>query len=50
VDPVSLVLNALTSGAAQGVADSVSDAIESAYSMLKQLVHAKFAGTARLSA
>jgi hypothetical protein len=29
VDPVSLVLNALTSGATQGVADSVSDAMES---------------------
>jgi hypothetical protein len=44
VDPVSLVLNALTSGAAQGVADSVSDAIKSAYSKLKQLVSAKLSG------
>jgi hypothetical protein len=45
VDAVSLVLNALTSGAAQGVADSVSDAVKSAYSKLKQLVHAKFVGS-----
>jgi hypothetical protein len=45
VDPVSLVLNALTSGAAQGVADSASDAIKSAYSTLKKLVRAKFAGS-----
>jgi hypothetical protein len=41
VDPVSLVLNALTSGAAQGMADSVSDAVKSAYTKLKQLVSAK---------
>jgi hypothetical protein len=44
VDPVSLVLNALTSGAAQGLTDSVSDAVKSAYGKLKQLVGAKFAG------
>jgi hypothetical protein len=44
VDPVSLVLNALTSGAAQGIADSVSDAVKSAYGTLKQLVAAKFRG------
>jgi hypothetical protein len=44
VDPVSLVLNALTSGAAQGVADSVSDAAKSAYVKLKQLVSAKLSG------
>jgi len=44
VDPVSLVLNALTSGAAQGVADSVSDAVKSAYVKLKQLVSAKLSG------
>ena len=44
MDPVSLVLNALTSGAAQGIADSVSDAVKSAYGKLKQLVTAKFAG------
>jgi hypothetical protein len=44
VDPVSLVLTALTSGAAQGVADDVSDAVKSAYGKLWQLVHAKFSG------
>jgi hypothetical protein len=44
VDPVSLVLNALTSGAAQGVADSVSDTVKSAYGKLKQLVGAKLSG------
>jgi hypothetical protein len=44
VDPVSLVLNALTSGAAQGVADSVSDAVKSAYGKLKELVGANLSG------
>lgn len=44
MDPVSLVLNALTSGAAQGVADSVSDTVKSAYGKLKQLVGAKLSG------
>ena len=45
MDPVSLVLNALTSGAAQGIADSVSDAVKITYGKLKQLVTAKFAGS-----
>ncbi len=45
MDPVSLVLNALTSGAAQGIADSVSDAVNSAYTKLKQLVNAKLSGS-----
>ncbi len=45
MDPVSLVLNALTSGAAQGIADSVSDAVKSAYTKLKQLVAAKLSGS-----
>jgi hypothetical protein len=44
VDPVSLLLNALTSGAAQGIADSVSDGVKLAYGKLRQLVSAKFAG------
>ena len=44
MDPVSLVLNALTSGAAQGIAGSVSDAVQSAYGKLKELITAKFAG------
>ena len=30
MDAVSLVVNALTSGAAQGIADTVSDAVTSA--------------------
>jgi phenylpyruvate tautomerase PptA (4-oxalocrotonate tautomerase family) len=38
MDPVSLVLNALTSGAAQGIAGSVSDAVQSAYGKLKELI------------
>ena len=45
MDPVSLVVNALTSGAAQGLADSVSDAVKSAYGKLKQLVGAKLSGS-----
>ena len=44
MDPVSLVLNALTSGAAQGVAESASDAVKAAYSRLKRLVSGRFAG------
>lgn len=44
MDPVALVLNALASGAAQGVADAASDAVRSAYVGLKMLVAAKFAG------
>lgn len=44
MDAVSLLLNALTSGAAQGVANSVSAAVTSAYGKLKQLVGAKLAG------
>ena len=44
MDAVSLVVNALTSGAAQGIADTVSDAVTSAYAKLKRLVSAKFAG------
>jgi hypothetical protein len=44
VDPVSLVMPALTSGTAQGLADSASDAVKSAYGKLKQLVKERFAG------
>jgi hypothetical protein len=47
VDPVSLVMNALASGAAQGAADSVSDAVTSAYKKLTQLVSARFPATGR---
>jgi hypothetical protein len=44
VDAVSLVVNALTSGAAQGIADTVSGSVTSAYAKLKRLVSARFAG------
>lgn len=44
VDPVSLVLNGLASGAAQDAADSVSDAVKSAYTKLKQLASATALG------
>jgi hypothetical protein len=45
VDPVSLILNALASGAAQGAADSVSDAVKSAYTKLTRLVSVRFSGS-----
>ena len=44
MDAISLVVNALTSGAAQGITGTVSDAVTSAYAKLKRLVSAKFAG------
>lgn len=44
MDPVSLVLDALASGAARGVADSASDAVGTAYSKLKRLIAGRFAG------
>jgi hypothetical protein len=44
VDPVSLVLDALASGAARGVADSAGDAVGAAYSRLKRLVADRFSG------
>jgi hypothetical protein len=44
VDPVSLVLNALASGAARGAADSASDAVGAAYGRLKRLVADRFVG------
>lgn len=44
MDPVSLVLGALTSGASQGIADSASDAVKAAYGQLKRLIADKFAG------
>jgi hypothetical protein len=45
VDPVSLVLNALASGAAQGATDSASDAAGGAYAKLAQLVTARLSGS-----
>jgi hypothetical protein len=44
MDAVSLVVNALTFGAAQGIADTVSESVTAAYAKLKRLVRAKFAG------
>jgi hypothetical protein len=44
VDPVTLVLNALASGSAPGVAENADDKVKSAYDRLAQLVAGKFAG------
>jgi hypothetical protein len=44
VDQVSLVLGALSSGAARGVVDSASDAVATAHSKLKRLIADRFAG------
>lgn len=44
MDPVSLVLDALASGAARGVADSAGDAVGAAYGRLKRLIADRFAG------
>jgi hypothetical protein len=43
MDPASLVLGALASGAARGAADSASDGVKAAYSQLKRLIADKFA-------
>jgi hypothetical protein len=43
LDAVSLIVNALTSGAARGVADSTADAVKDAYSKLRHLVSGWFA-------
>src|ERR1022692_281303 len=45
MDPVSLVLVALASGAGQGVTDSASDAAKAAYDRLKRLVADRFNGS-----
>jgi hypothetical protein len=44
VDPVSLILGALASGAAQGVGDSVADAVKGAYGRLTHLLSGRFTG------
>lgn len=44
MDAVSLILDALTSGAARGLTDSTADAVKDAYSSLKRLVSGWFAG------
>jgi hypothetical protein len=48
MDPVSLILGALTSGAAQGVAESAADSIKDAYGKLKRLVSRRFTGNKTL--
>lgn len=45
MDPVSLVLNALASGAAKVATDSASDAAEAAYAKLARLVTARLLGS-----
>jgi hypothetical protein len=44
VDPVSLVLDALASGAAGSVADSTDDSVATAYRGFKRLIADRFAG------
>jgi hypothetical protein len=41
LDPTSLILSALSSGAGQGIAEGVSDAIKNAYGRLKHLVSSR---------
>jgi hypothetical protein len=45
VDPVSLVLAALASGAARGTCDSAADAVSASYGRLKRLIATRFAGS-----
>jgi hypothetical protein len=44
MDPVTLIVAALTAGAATGVGDTVSTAIKDSYQTLKRLVAARFSG------
>jgi hypothetical protein len=44
VDPVTLVLDALVSGATRGVADSAGDVVGAAYGRLKRLIADRFTG------
>jgi RIP homotypic interaction motif len=44
VDPVTLILTALTAGAALGVKDTASQAVKDAYGSLKALVHRRLVG------
>jgi hypothetical protein len=43
MDPISLILGALTEGATHGIADSLADAVKDAYFKLKQLISSRFA-------
>jgi hypothetical protein len=47
MDPVSLIVSALASGAAQGTADSASDMAKAAYRRLLCLITDRFAGDKR---
>ncbi len=44
MDPISLILTALTAGAADAVKDTASQAIKDAYAALKQRLQQHFAG------
>ncbi len=44
LDPLTLILGALTSGAVQGIADSAADSVKDAYARLKGLVARRLAG------
>jgi hypothetical protein len=46
MDPLSLILGALVSGAASAVADSATDAVKTAYASLKSLVKTRLGGDA----
>lgn len=44
MEPVSLILNALASGAVKGIADSTTDTVKDTYSRLRQAISERFAG------
>jgi hypothetical protein len=44
MDPVTLILTALTAGVAASVKDAASEAVKDAYNELKGLIQRKFAG------
>lgn len=44
MDPVSLIVTALTAGAVAGAQNTATDAVKDAYAGLKELVHRRFKG------
>lgn len=46
VDPISLIVAALAAGAAAGLSDTASTAVQDAYTGLRELVRRRFAGRA----
>lgn len=44
MEPVSLILEALTSGAAKGITESAADVVKDAYSGLKRMISKRLAG------